>query len=186
MDPYVLWLKLGSINTMVIQSPKATAELFKNHDLVFSDCKCPDALTTLNYYQGSMAFGRYGAYWRIIRRACSTELLVNKRINEMAPPRRKWVDNMIRWIEEDAAAPCARGESGVMNLPHFLFLMAFNLVGNIMLVRDVLELQSKEGPEFFDAMDKFMEWLLESIQHNVLFIFTGCVIIWDIKHTSMI
>ncbi|KAK9290073.1 hypothetical protein L1049_008237 [Liquidambar formosana] len=155
----VLWLQLGTIKTMVIQSPKAAAELFKNHDLAFSDRKCPDALTALNYYQGSMAIGRYGAYWRVIRRVCSTELLVNKRINEMAPLRRKWVDNMIRWIEEDATAACARGESGVVNIPHFLFLMAFNLVGNIMLSRDLLELKSKEGPEFFDAMDKFIKWV---------------------------
>ncbi|KAH7856626.1 hypothetical protein Vadar_003686 [Vaccinium darrowii] len=35
----VIWLKFGSMNTMVIQSPKAAAELFKNHDSIFCDRK---------------------------------------------------------------------------------------------------------------------------------------------------
>ncbi|KAK9291153.1 hypothetical protein L1049_009341 [Liquidambar formosana] len=100
----------------------------------------------------------YGPYWRILRRISSMELLVNKRINDTAPLRRKCVDDMVRWIEEDAAAALARGESGEVNMPHFLFCMAFNLVGNLMLSRDLLDSQSKEGHEFFDAMGKIMEW----------------------------
>ncbi|KAF5953962.1 hypothetical protein HYC85_006818 [Camellia sinensis] len=36
--------------------------------------------------------------------------------------------------------------------------MSFNFVVNLMLSRDLLELQSEEGREFFDAMNKVMEW----------------------------
>ncbi|CBI30232.3 unnamed protein product, partial [Vitis vinifera] len=85
----VLWLQLGAINTVVIQSAKVAAELFKNHDLPFSDRKVPCALTALNYNQGSMAMSNYGTYWRTLRKVCSSELLVIKRINEMAPLRHK-------------------------------------------------------------------------------------------------
>ncbi|KAK2987910.1 hypothetical protein RJ640_003177 [Escallonia rubra] len=154
----VVWLKLGSVNTMVIQSPKAAAELFKNHDLPFSDRKVPDALTALGYNQGSLALGNYGEYWRILRRICSAELLVTKRISDAAAQRKKCTDKMISWIEEDAASSRARGESGEVQVAHFLFLMAFNVVGNLMLSRDVLDMHSEEGFEFFTAMDKFMEW----------------------------
>ncbi|KAK1587750.1 hypothetical protein Q3G72_016460 [Acer saccharum] len=58
----VLWLKLGSINTMVIQSAKAATEFFKNQDHIFCDRKSPIVLTAHNYYQGSLAIGRYGVY----------------------------------------------------------------------------------------------------------------------------
>ncbi|KAK0583619.1 hypothetical protein LWI29_000307 [Acer saccharum] len=74
----VLWLKLGSINTMVIQSAKAATEFFKNQDHIFCDRKSPIVLTAHNYYQGSLAIGRYGVYWRIIRHLCSMELPVSK------------------------------------------------------------------------------------------------------------
>lgn len=154
----VLWLQLGSVNTMVVQSAKAAAELFKNYDQVFCDRKVTDALTSLGYNQGSLAVGNYGVYWRILRRLCSMELLVNKRITGTAKLRRKCIDNMTRWIEEDSAAARARGGSGEVEISRFLFLMAFNIVGNLMLSRDVLEPDSEQGREFFDAMNKIMEW----------------------------
>ncbi|RVW48178.1 Cytochrome P450 76A2 [Vitis vinifera] len=125
----VLWLQLGAINTVVIQSAKVAAELFKNHDLPFSDRKVPCALTALNYNQGSMAMSNYGTYWRTLRKVCSSELLVIKRINEMAPLRHKCVDRMIQWIEDDATMARVQGGSG----------------------------EPKEGNEFYDAMNKIME-----------------------------
>ncbi|KAI8015359.1 Iridoid oxidase [Camellia lanceoleosa] len=154
----VLWLELGLVNTMVVQSAKAAAELFKNYDQVFCDRKVTDALTSLGYNQGSLAVGNYGVYWRILRRLCSMELLVNKRMTGTAALRRKCIDNMTRWIEEDSAAARARGGSGEVEISHFLFLMAFNIVGNLMLSRDVLEPNSEQGREFFDAMNKIMVW----------------------------
>ncbi|RVX11875.1 Cytochrome P450 76A2 [Vitis vinifera] len=117
----VLWLQLGAINTMVVQSAKAAAELFKNHDLSFSDRNVPFTLTAHNYDQGSMALGKYGPYWRMIRKVCASELLVNKRINEMGSLRRKCVDDMIRWIEEDAAKSGAEGRAGKWNCPTSYF-----------------------------------------------------------------
>ncbi|KAK8496601.1 hypothetical protein V6N12_003534 [Hibiscus sabdariffa] len=65
---------------------------------------------------------------------------------------------MIRYIEEDAAATHERGEELKVNLAHFLFLMSFNLVGNLVLSRDLLSSRSKEGKEFFDAMNEVMVW----------------------------
>lgn len=154
----VLWLKLGSVNTMVIQSAKAAADLFKNHDLAFSDRKVPDALTAWNYNQGSLAVGNYGPYWRILRKLCSSELLVNKRVNDSTEVRERCVEKMVSWIEEDVASSKAEGRSGEVELLQFLYLMAFNVVGNLMLSRDLLDLHSKEGRKFFDAMNKVMKW----------------------------
>ncbi|XP_044472860.1 iridoid oxidase-like [Mangifera indica] len=154
----ILWLKLGSVNTLAIQSAKAATEFFKNHDHIFCDRKCPIAVTSHNYNQGSLAIGQYGAYWRILRRICSMELLINRRINDTTHIRRKCIDNMLQFIEEDVAAAQARGESGELNLVHYLFVMAFNIIGNLTLSRDLLNSHSTEGEEFFAAMSKVMEW----------------------------
>ncbi|KAF2289795.1 hypothetical protein GH714_038654 [Hevea brasiliensis] len=108
--------------------------------------------------EASLAVGNFRPYWRMLRRLCSVELMTNKRINETASIRRKCVDQMIRSIEDDVAAAKARGESRELNLPHYMFLMSFNLVGNLMLSRDLLDSQCKEGHELFQAMDKVMGW----------------------------
>ncbi|KAE8666278.1 Detected protein of unknown function [Hibiscus syriacus] len=134
----------------------AASKLFKNHDHDFCDRKYPVDLTTHDYCLGSLAFGRYGESWRMLHRICSKELLVNRPTNETTRLRRKCTDDMIRYIEEDAAAAHGRGEEGKVNLAHFFFLMSFNLVGNLVLSRDLLSSQSKEGKEFFDAMKEVM------------------------------
>ncbi|GLT89902.1 hypothetical protein SLE2022_078630 [Rubroshorea leprosula] len=154
----VLWLKLGSVNTLVIQSAKAAAELFKNNDQVFCDRKCPVSFTVHDYNQGSLALGRYGSYWRMICRLCTIDIMVNKRLNEMAYLRQKCVENMIQNMEEDAAAARAQGEAGELDLSHFLFLMSFNIMGNLVLSRSLVNSRSNEGREFFNAMGKVMEW----------------------------
>ncbi|KAJ9134885.1 hypothetical protein P3X46_032130 [Hevea brasiliensis] len=154
----VLRLRLGSMETIVIQSAKAAAELFKNHDASFCDRKYHDVFTSHNYIDGSLAVGQFGPYWRTLRRLCSMEMMTNKRINETVSIRRKCIDQMIRSIEDDAAAASAGRESAAVNLPHHLFIMAFNVVGNLMLSRDLLDSQSKEGCEFFAAMGNVAVW----------------------------
>ncbi|GLT59067.1 hypothetical protein SLA2020_319090 [Shorea laevis] len=154
----VIWLKLGSVNTLVIQSARAATDLFKNHDQVFCDRRCPVSITVHNYNQGSMAVGRYGSYWRMIRRLCTVEIMVNRRLNETAYLRRKCIDNMIHNMEEDAEVARAQGEAGELDLSHYLFLLAFNVIGNLLLSRDLVDSRSKEGREFFNAMGKVMEW----------------------------
>ncbi|KAK1404539.1 hypothetical protein POM88_004144 [Heracleum sosnowskyi] len=41
----VIWLKLGSVNTMVIQSANSAADFFKNRDLPYANRVVPDAMT---------------------------------------------------------------------------------------------------------------------------------------------
>ncbi|WOG96461.1 hypothetical protein DCAR_0415796 [Daucus carota subsp. sativus] len=154
----VLWLKLGLVDTMVIQSAKAAAELFKNHDAAFSDRQVPDALTACKYNQGSLAMGTYGPYWRTIRKLCSTEFLVTKRINDSTEIREKCVEKLVCWIEQNIASSQVEGRSGQVELAQLLFLMSFNLVGNLMLSKDLLDLSSNQGREFFNAMNQVMKW----------------------------
>ncbi|KAG5243257.1 cytochrome P450 [Salix suchowensis] len=140
----VIWLKLGYTNTLVIQSAEAAAELFKNHDLAFSDRKVPLVLTAHDYNQGSMAIGRYGPNWRMLRRLCSSKLMITKQLDQTAVLRQKCIDDMIKYIEEDVA--------------HYLFIMTFNLIGNLVLSRDLVSPRSIDGREFYDAMNKLTKW----------------------------
>ncbi|KAL0426494.1 UNVERIFIED_CONTAM: Iridoid oxidase [Sesamum latifolium] len=154
----VVSLKLGTLNTVVIQSAAAAAELFKKHDAALSDRKVPDSLTACDYHTGSLSQGRYGEYWRVLRRLCSSELMIQKRINASASLRQKCIEGMIQCIKEDVSGSLVRGGSGEVQLDKYLFLMSFNLVGSFMLSRDIIDLRSEAGNEFFEAMNNFMEW----------------------------
>ena len=152
----VVWLNLGAIKTTVVQSSKAAAELFKNQDLCFSDRTITETMRAQGYHESSLALAPYGPHWRSLRRLMTMEMLVTKRINETAGVRRKCVDDMLSWIEEEARG--VGGEGRGIQVAHFVFLASFNMLGNLMLSCDLLHPGSKEGSEFFEVMVRVMEW----------------------------
>ncbi|GKU98297.1 hypothetical protein SLEP1_g11317 [Rubroshorea leprosula] len=152
----VIWLKLGALNTMVNVSTKAATELFKNHDLAFADRTLTVLMCVLqDFHKVSVALAPYGSYWRIMRRLVSTDMLTVRRINETVSVRRKCLDNMLMWIEEEAR----RKPGQAIHIARFVFLLGFNLSGNLMLSRDLVDPQSKEVSEFFEAVNRAMETL---------------------------
>ncbi|KAF9593909.1 hypothetical protein IFM89_026037 [Coptis chinensis] len=148
----VMSLQIGAVTNVIIQSSKASKEMFKNHDLIYSGRTVTEAMKACGYYQGSMAFAQYGPYWRTMRRLCITELGIVKRVNETIPLRKENIDKMLQWIDEEAQA------RGVVHVAQFVFLMNFNLLGNILLFRDLFDPQSKEASEFNKRMDEISKW----------------------------
>ncbi|XP_008241318.1 PREDICTED: cytochrome P450 76A2-like [Prunus mume] len=151
----VIWLRLGARATMSVQSAKAASEFFKNHDLSFANRTINEACRVYDYHKGSLALAPYGSHWRVLRRLMTVDMVVNKRINETAFVRRKCFDNLQLWIEEEASK---LKEGHGVHVARFVFLMTFNLLGNLMLSRDLVDPKSNEGLEFFKAMNGLMEW----------------------------
>lgn len=151
----VVCLRFGSVNSVVIQTAKAAAELFKNHDLSFANRNINDTMRSHVYHKGSLALALYGSYWRVLRRICTVEMLVNKRMNETAAVRQNCMNNMVHWIQKEARE--LNGARGI-HVTRFVFLTSFNLLRNLMLSRDLVDPESKAGSEFFTAMMGLIEW----------------------------
>ncbi|KAK6943945.1 Cytochrome P450 [Dillenia turbinata] len=148
----VIGLKIGSARTVVISSAKTATKFFRNHDLSFADRAILDSMRCHDYHKRSLGLAPHGTYWRVLRRICTVDMLVAKRINETAPIRRKCVDQMLAWLDEEARDP------HTIDVGHFIYLTLFNMVGNLMLSRDLLDPKSREGPEFCKAMHGMIEW----------------------------
>ncbi|KAK1292699.1 Cytochrome P450 93A3 [Acorus calamus] len=85
----VLRLRLGSSPLIVVNSPSAARDVFKTHDLTFSDR--PRSYASLRYAYGSpgFAFGPYGPYWRFMKRLCVSELLGARTLDALRPIRQE-------------------------------------------------------------------------------------------------
>ncbi|XP_065855056.1 cytochrome P450 76A1-like [Euphorbia lathyris] len=152
----IIGLKLGSIKTIVILSSKAASELFKNHDLVFADRIINQSMRIHGFNDGALALLPHGSHWRVLRKLVMVDMLSNKELNETSFIRRKCVDDMLRWIEKETLSE-VKAESGI-NISHFVFLMTFNLMGNLVFSRDVLDPESKECSEFMKAVLELLDF----------------------------
>ncbi|XP_049406860.1 cytochrome P450 76A1 [Solanum stenotomum] len=154
----ILWLKIGPLmNTMVIQTANSSSELFKNHDVTFSDRNIVDVNLAHNFYKGSISLAPYGNYWRFSRRICTVEMFVHKRINETTLIRKESMNKMLEWIEKKAGSGGEVLEG--IEVTRYVFLASFNMLGNLILSKDlVTDPESEQGSMFFNAMIGIMEW----------------------------
>ncbi|KAL8461165.1 hypothetical protein ACS0TY_032589 [Phlomoides rotata] len=148
----VVWLRIGSINTMVVLTANAATELFKKHDANFAERSITEVMKAHGFHKAAVSLSPYGSYWRVMKRIMTVEMLVHKRIIETEPIRRRCIANMVEWVGNEAR------ESGRVNVSRFVFLAAFNMLGNLMLSQDLVNPDSEEGSEFFAAMVELTEW----------------------------
>ncbi|KAG9447265.1 hypothetical protein H6P81_013393 [Aristolochia fimbriata] len=76
----LMLMHLGSTPTLVVSSEEAAQEIFKTHDLVFSER--PPAITSdeLFYRRWDVAFAPFGEYWRQVRKISVLQLLSAKMV----------------------------------------------------------------------------------------------------------
>ena len=76
----VMFLKLGSVPTVVVSSPEMAKEFLKTNDLLFASRPVLAVGKYVFYSFRDVAFAPYGDYWRQMRKICVLELLTPKRI----------------------------------------------------------------------------------------------------------
>lgn len=147
----VVWLRLGSVNTVALLTAKAAVELFKYHDSSFAERRITDMMEAQGFNQGSVSLSPYGPHWRLKKRIMTLEMLGHKMMSETEPIRRRCVLDMVEWIRK-------AGASGrTIHVGRFVFLASFNMVGNLMLSQDLVGPESEESSEFFTAMVELLE-----------------------------
>ncbi|CAI9783127.1 unnamed protein product [Fraxinus pennsylvanica] len=149
----VMTIWLGSMNTVVISSNEAARVMFKNHDVVLAGRKIYEAMKGDYGNEGSLITAQYGQHWRMLRRLCTAEFFTTSRLDAMRVVRRRCIDQMVQFIHES-------GGSGTtaIDIRRFFFLMTFNLMGNLIFSKDLLDPKSERGSEFFFHAGKVMEF----------------------------
>lgn len=153
----VIWLRLGTQRILVILTAEIAAEFFKHHDLSFVDRNINETMRVLDHHKGSLILAPYGPHWRVMKKLCVIEMLTSKRIRESASVREKCVADLIKWIE-DAARVDDDGEIQAIEVAHFVFLAEFNLLGNLLLSKNLLDPSSMRVSEFYAAMNGLTQW----------------------------
>ncbi|CAI9097845.1 OLC1v1034354C1 [Oldenlandia corymbosa var. corymbosa] len=149
----IMTLWLGSMCTVVISSNDVAREMFKNHDAVLAGRKIYEAMKGDFGNEGSLITSQYGPHWRMLKRLCTLEFFVTSRLDATINVRDKCIGQMVKYIEEAGGSGI-----GAVDVGRFFFLMSFNLIGNLMFSKDLLEPNSERGAKFFYHAGKVMEF----------------------------
>ncbi|XP_019179028.1 PREDICTED: cytochrome P450 CYP736A12-like [Ipomoea nil] len=100
----IMFLKLGSVPTVVISSPSAAELVLKTHDNVFSDRPRLDAVEHItNSYKGMLFSPPYSPDWRKTKKFSIQQLLNAAKIESFAGVRREEVGALLASIKTAAA-----------------------------------------------------------------------------------
>ncbi|CAN4088025.1 unnamed protein product [Withania somnifera] len=108
----LMFLKLGSVNTLVVSSTEAASEIMKTHDLIFCDRPNNSNINKkLLYNFKDVSVAPYGEYWRQIRSICVLQLLSNKKVQSFRVVREEETALLLKRIRECSPEPVNLSES---------------------------------------------------------------------------
>ncbi|XP_049395543.1 cytochrome P450 736A117-like [Solanum stenotomum] len=96
----LMFLKLGSVSTLVVSSAEAASEIMKTHDLVFCDRPKSNVNKKLLYNFKDVSVAPYGEYWRQMRSICVLQLLSTKRVQGFRIVREEETALLVKKIKE--------------------------------------------------------------------------------------
>ncbi|KAI3916689.1 hypothetical protein MKW92_006877 [Papaver armeniacum] len=159
----LMFLKLGSIPTLVVSSADMAKQILKTHDLAFSDRPMFYALRKLSYGCSDIAFSRYGVYWRQVRKIAILELLSAKRVLSYRAVREDEVASAIHFMRASSAS------SVPINLSEVLVCLTNNVICRVAFGMKHEAKQNNKGENTFYTMLQETQSLLAGFSTADLF-----------------
>jgi len=155
----VMYLKLGSRDSLVISSPEHAKEIFKNHDLTFSARPTLIVLDLLVTNKQGISFQSMNPSWRNLRKIFTMELLSPTRLQEWQPVRQRELNRMLTALDKQS--------DSTVELKGKLWVMLTNIISEMLLSKTYFS--HEDGDESEEA--KEFKYVMEEMLHLVGSIF---------------
>ncbi|CAM6092234.1 unnamed protein product [Calypogeia fissa] len=100
--PLIL-MRLGSVKTLVVTSPKFAEEILKTHNKTMSSKPVHVVPTEIFYNASDIGWtAECGQHWRYLRKVCTVGLLTTTRLNQFKELREREVTSILHYILEES------------------------------------------------------------------------------------
>lgn len=120
MDHWCIF-NFGEISTIVVSSPEFAREIYKTHDIIFSQRARLLSSSIVSYNFVDVVFSPYGDYWGKLSKICTVKLLSPKRVQTFRSIREEEVLNMIKSIVQQ------KGSRSSVNLSRKIFSLTYGI-----------------------------------------------------------
>ncbi|CAK9260280.1 unnamed protein product [Sphagnum jensenii] len=156
----LLYLRLGSVHTVVASSPAMVKEFLKTHDQQFYYRPIQTMFCEIVFASNGIVFAEGGPMWRYLRKICITELFTVKRLQSFEPMRTKEISSMMNNI-------CTENEEGkVVNLNFHLTCLVNNIITQTVFGKKfygVEESRETDALQFKQILEEVNHWFVTLI-----------------------
>ncbi|KAJ1384103.1 Cytochrome P450 [Sesbania bispinosa] len=146
----IMFLKMGTCDTVVVSSPDSARVFLKTLNQNFSNRPTIAGATHLGYNSQDLVFAEYGPKWKLLRKLTSLHMLGGKALQDWAHVRASEVRHMVWAIHDE----CGKGEP--IEVGDFLSCAITNMVSQVVLSHRIFANKGSESKEFKDMVVKFM------------------------------
>ena len=154
----IMFLKLGSVPTIVISSPDIAQEMFLKHDITFSDRIVPDSVRAMDHDKYSMIWLSVSPKWRNLRKIAAVQLFTNHRLDGGKELRQKKAQELGDYVRQ------CRELSTPVDISKAASISVSNLLSNTIFSMDLSSHTSTNSQEFNELILHMME---EALTPNV-------------------
>ncbi|CAM6045612.1 unnamed protein product [Sphagnum compactum] len=151
----IVYLRLGSVPTVVVSSPAMAKEFLKTHDQEFQYRPKQGLVAEILMGNNGMAMSTGGPLWRHLRRICSTEFFTTKHLQSFESMRTKEINSTINDIHMES------GEGKVVDLRFRLSSLSINILTHMMFTKRYFgedKSRQKELHYFKEVTEQVSHW----------------------------
>ncbi|KAK7256974.1 hypothetical protein RIF29_30619 [Crotalaria pallida] len=146
----IMFLKMGTCDTVVASTPDAARAFLKTLDHTFSNRPTIAGATHLGYNSQDLVFADYGPKWKLLRKLTNLHMLGWEALQNWTHVRAIEVEHMVRVVHE-----CnQKGE--LVEVGELLSCAITNMVSQVVLSHRIFANKGPESREFKDMVVEFM------------------------------
>ncbi|CAN5952100.1 unnamed protein product [Sphagnum jensenii] len=152
----IVYLRLGSVHTVVLSSPMMAKEFLKTHDQEFQYRPKPTLAAEILVGNNGVAMSTGGPLSRHLRRICLTELFATKHLQSFESMRTKEINNTINDIHMESE------EGKVVDLKSRISSLIINIMTNMMFRKRYFGVDQSKQNEihcFKEVITKVPHWI---------------------------
>ncbi|KAL0352039.1 UNVERIFIED_CONTAM: cytochrome [Sesamum calycinum] len=145
-----MYLKLGSVDTIVVSSPEMAKEVLQTHHQAFPLRTNTAATRAFDHHATSVAFLPIGDQWRNLRKICKEHMFSNQRLQANEGLRQEKLQKLVQYIQEC----CVHGRA--VDIGEAAFVTSLNFISNTLFSLDFADYNSGSSQELEETIHRLM------------------------------
>ncbi|KAL8058763.1 hypothetical protein ABFX02_03G042400 [Erythranthe guttata] len=147
----LMYLKLGTVQTIVASSPEMAKEILQKHDQICSNRMVPDTAHVANHHTTALSWLPVGNKWRTLRKICKEHMFTVHKLQLSESLRQEKLQQLRDYLHECCS------NTRVVDIGEVAFVTSLNLISTTLFSIDFAHFDSDSAQEMKGTINGLMK-----------------------------